>query len=105
MSVNVIEIATSDEFENVISGKKCVIDFWANWCNPCKAFAPVFEELASAYSDIVFLKVNVEEHQDISSRYFVSSLPAIFFLDDTKVVSQVIGNVDKRKIIAEIEKL
>ncbi len=105
MSEHVIEISSLSEFEAAISSKKCVVDFWANWCNPCKALAPVFDELASTYTDITFLKVNVEENQDISSRYFVTSLPAIFFLDDTKVISQVIGNVDKRKLIAEIEKL
>ncbi len=105
MSDSIIEISSMDQFEAVISGKKCVVDFWADWCVPCKSLAPVFDELAFTYKDLAFLKVNVEEHSDISSRYFVTSLPAIFFLDNTTVCSQLIGNVDKRKIIAEIESL
>ncbi len=105
MSDSIIEVSSMSEFEAAISGKKCVVDFWANWCVPCKSIAPVFDELASTYKNLTFLKVNVEDNTDISSRYFVTSLPAIFFLDGTTVVSQLIGNVDKRKIIAEIENL
>lgn len=105
MSDSIIEISSMEQFEGAISGKKCVIDFWANWCVPCKSIAPLFDELAAEYKDLTFLKVNVEDNTDISSRYFVTSLPAIFFLDDTTVISQLIGNVDKRKIIAEIENL
>ncbi len=103
MSNNIIEIASLSEFEDFIQNKKCIIDFWAHWCTPCKQLMITLDDIASKYSDLYFIKIDVEKFPDISSKYFVTSLPAVFFLDDSKVVKQIIGNVDKKKIMSVIE--
>lgn len=95
----IIEIKTADEFDSYVkNGKKCVIDFWATWCSPCKALGGVIESLEKIYPNVNFLKVNVEALPNISSRYFVTGLPAVFFLKDGRVVKQIIGSADKSKI-------
>ncbi len=104
-SENIIEITSVNDFNNYIDNKKCVIDFWGSHCAPCKALLPVLEELSNTYKDILFLKVEVDKFQEISSRYFVTSLPTILFLDNSKVITQLTGSVNKKKIITEIEKM
>lgn len=101
----VVEIKSVEEFDSYIkNNQKCVVDFWAEWCVPCKTFTPVFESISSSYQNMVFLKVNVEKFQQISSKYFVTSLPAIFFFINGAVMKQIIGNADKNKIISILNK-
>ena len=71
-----------------------MVDFWAEWCGPCRAVAPVLEELAST-SDITLMKVNVDENPGLAARYNIRSIPTILFLEDGEVVDQVVGAAPK----------
>ncbi len=74
---NLITI-TSANFEQVIAENDIVIlDFWAQWCQPCLAFTPIFEQVASEHPDIVFAKVNTEESQDLASEFAIRSIPTL----------------------------
>lgn len=74
---NLITI-TSANFEDVITKNDIVvIDFWASWCQPCLAFAPIFEQVASQYTDIIFGKVNTEEAQDLAAEFGIRSIPTL----------------------------
>ncbi len=78
---------TAAQFEETISNNEIVIfDFWAEWCGPCKQFAPVFEEISEKHPNIVFAKVNVEEEQELAGMFQVRSIPTLVFMREKIVV-------------------
>jgi thioredoxin 1 len=73
-----------------------MVDFWAEWCGPCRAIAPVLEELVGASEGrVVLMKVNVDENPGLAARYGIQSIPTILFIKQGKVVDRVIGAVPK----------
>ena len=80
-----------------------MVDFWAEWCGPCRAVAPVLEDLARASGGTVTLaKVNVDENPGLAARYGIRSIPTILFVKDGKVRDQLVGAVPKPQIQAKL---
>lgn len=79
-----------------------VIDFFANWCGPCKRIAPVYEELAKKFTKVTFLKVDVDESETIASKFSVQSLPTFVFLKNGTEVTRIEG-ADPNRIIQVLE--
>lgn len=75
-----------------------VVDFYANWCGPCKMFAPIFEEVSNDY-DINFIKIDVDNYQDIAREYGVMSIPTIILFKDGKEVKRNTGFMSKEDFI------
>lgn len=101
-----MEINTGNLEELLASGKPVVIDFWAEWCGPCRMIAPVVEELAAEYEDKVIIgKCDVEENDDITMKYGVRNIPTIIFLKDGQVVDKQVGACQKGALVEKIEKL
>jgi thioredoxin 1 len=76
-----------------------VVDFWAEWCGPCKAIAPTLEELATEYAGrVTIAKVNVDEHPGLAARFQVRSIPTLLFFKGGQVIDQVMGAVPKAQI-------
>lgn len=73
------------------SDQTLVVDFWAPWCGPCKVFAPTFEQLAAERRDLLFIKVNTEDQQDLAARFAIRSIPTLMVFKDAQVVKQVSG--------------
>ncbi|MGH7419100.1 MAG: thioredoxin [Candidatus Rokuibacteriota bacterium] len=83
-----------------------MVDFWAEWCGPCRAVSPVLEDLARASNGAVTLaKVNVDENPGLAARYGVRSIPTILFVKDGKVRDQLIGAVPKPQIQKKLDEV
>ena len=97
-----IEI-TDANFEEVVLGsdKPVVIDFWAEWCGPCKAIAPMISELAEELDgQVVVGKVDVDNNRGISSKYKIMSIPTLLFFKDGEVVDKHIGAMIPKTVLA-----
>ena len=90
----------SENFESVVlkSEKTVLVDFWANWCGPCKMLAPVLEELAQSHPEITIAKVNVDENPELAMVYRISAIPALMAFKDGKVVNQSVGFQNKESL-------
>lgn len=83
---------TEENFnETVESNDIVIIDFWAEWCGPCKAFGPVFEKIAEKHTDIAFGKVNTEEQQGLAGHFQIRSIPTLMILKEKVVVFNQAG--------------
>ncbi len=83
-----------------------MVDFWAEWCNPCKAIAPVLDELVRDTGGTVGLaKVNVDENPGLAARYSIRSIPTILFMKQGKVLDQLIGAVPKAQLKKKLDAL
>ena len=96
-----------NNFEEVLaSGKPVVIDFWAEWCGPCRMIAPIVDELAAEYGEQVSIcKCDVEENDEITVKYGVRNIPTIIFLKNGELVDKQVGACSKDALKEKIEKL
>jgi len=86
------------------SDKLTVVDFWAEWCGPCRAIGPVIEELSKEYTGRVNVgKVNVDNNPEISTNYGITSIPAILFIKNGQVVDKIVGAQPKGNFVKKIE--
>ncbi|MEI8110960.1 MAG: thioredoxin [Chitinophagia bacterium] len=97
---------TDSNFQSTVleSDKLTVVDFWAEWCGPCRAIGPVIEELAVQYKDQVNVgKVNVDVNPGLSVNYGITSIPAILFIKGGQIVDKQIGAVPKSVLEKKIQ--
>ena len=85
---------TKENFNEVVKEGTIILDFWANWCGPCRMLSPVLEALAEE-ENLVVGKVNVDEEEELSNSFNISSIPALFLVKDGKVVNKTIGYQSK----------
>ena len=89
----------NNEFEEFIKNNDhCIVDFYADWCGPCKMLAPVMESLARQLPNMAFAKVNVDEAHKLARRFNVSSIPTVLIFKNKKLVNQFTGFRDEREI-------
>ena len=107
MSSDKVVIVTDLEFDSTVlqSGRPVVLDFWAEWCQPCKMLAPTIEEIAGEYEDTVKVgKLNVDDNPHTATKYGIRGIPTLLFFKGGQVVQQVTGvksKVEIKKIIDE----
>jgi len=100
MGNNVAEFTDANFQEEVVkSDKLTVVDFWAEWCAPCRMIGPVVEELAGEYAGKVGVgKVNVDENNKVATQYSIRSIPTILFFKGGEIVQQVVGVRSKAEL-------
>ena len=99
---------TEQNFDEALSRQHGVmmVDFWAEWCGPCRAISPVLEALAQeSGSKVTLAKVNVDENPGLAARYGIRSIPTILFVKQGKVADQVIGAVPRAKLREKLDAL
>lgn len=106
MSENIIHVSDSN-FETLIlkSEVPALVDFWASWCAPCRAIAPIVDEMAAQFNGKVRIaKLNVDDNPATPGKYGVRGIPTLILFKDGKVVDQLVGAVPKNQIKELIEK-
>lgn len=100
-----VELNNSNFEELVLnSNKPVLVDFWAEWCGPCRMVGPVVEEIAGEYADkAVVGKIDVDSNQELSIKYGIRSIPALLFFKNGEVVDNVIGAVPKSVLTTKLE--
>lgn len=99
-----MKIIRANEFEETIKEGLVLVDFYADWCGPCKMLGPILEELSAELRDVTIAKVNVDDNGDLAAQLGVRSIPAVFLFKDGKQVDQFIGLQPKASIKNFIEK-
>ena len=101
--MSVIHVNKENFEELKKSDKPVLIDFFANWCGPCKMVAPIIEEIAAEREDVVVGKVNVDDEPELAGAFGVFSIPTLVVLKDGKIVNQATGARPKLQILAMLE--
>ncbi len=96
---------TKENFGEIMKKQFVLVDFWAEWCMPCRVLSPTVEEISKEYGDKLFVgKVNVDDNREIASEFGIMSIPTLILFRDGKPVDKTVGAIPKVKIKAMIDK-
>jgi len=105
----IMAIAVNDaNFKEIVinTGKPVVIDFWATWCGPCRAIAPIIDELAVEYEGkAIIAKCDVDTSSDLPTKYGIRNIPTLLFFKHGELVDKVVGAITKAEIVKRLESI
>jgi thioredoxin 1 len=108
MASPLISALTQDNFEKEVlqSATPVLVDFWAEWCGPCKMIAPLLDELADEYQGKVKIgKVNIDEQQELATKYGIRAIPTLLVINKGQVAEQMVGAKSKRDLKASLDRV
>jgi len=109
MPKEIIKVSSQGQYDNLLKDyneRIIIVDFWAIWCGPCMAFAPVFEKLQKEHSqDFIFAKVNVDELPSIAQKYRITGIPTTLFIKNDKIIHKIVGSVNYDYMQRVLQKL
>lgn len=102
-----MKLISQDNFKQEVTDHKGIVlvDFYAEWCGPCKATSPILEELSKEIVNVKFVKLNVDENPELASNYSIFSIPTFLIFKEGKIASQFVGAMGKEGFAAEIKKV
>jgi thioredoxin 1 len=101
-----IQITDATLDEVLKTDKLVMIDFWAEWCGPCRMVSPIIEQLAEEYKDkVVIGKIDVDENNEATEKFGIRNIPTVLFIKNGQVVDKIIGAADKRFFVDKINAL
>jgi len=92
-----------ENFAEAVKSGRALVDFYADWCGPCRMMAPILEAVAAEKEDLLVAKVNVDENAELASRYGVMSIPTLVVLEDGEEIKRIVGARPKEALLSEIE--
>ena len=99
-----MKIINEKEFNEIIKEGITLVDFYADWCGPCKMLSPILEGLENEYPDVKFVKVNCDDEMDLCVKYNIMSIPAVYLFKDNNLIDKSIGYKDASAMKKFIEK-
>ncbi len=102
---NITEISSKSQFDEIIlnSEKLIIVDFWAEWCGPCRLLKPLLHKIAWEHSEIQLLTVDVDQNQELATEYDINSIPAVFLFKNGQIVDNFVGVMPENEILEKIE--
>lgn len=98
-----VKILNDDNFASSVASGLVLIDFFAEWCGPCRMLTPIIEELANEVPSVLIFKVNIDESPETSQKYEISSIPTILLLKDGQEIKKIVGLKDKDFLLALLQ--
>lgn len=103
-SNSVLHLQSIDQFDQLIAQGNVIIDFYATWCPPCKKLSPIIDKLAKEYSNVRFIKINIDNFRPLANRFNIRSIPTLLFFKDGKNVHRN-GSLTEKALKEKIEKI
>ena len=104
--MSVVNVSDANYKEVLAAGQPVVLDFWAEWCGPCRMVSPIIDELAEEYAGRITVgKVNVEENDTVVAEYGIRNIPTVLFFKDGQVVDKQVGAAQKAAFVEKMNKL
>jgi thioredoxin 1 len=100
-----VKAVSQDDFAAEVIGEpgKVLVDFWAEWCGPCRMIGPVLEEISEDYPAVKFVKLNVDEAPAVAQQFNVMNIPTVLAFERGEVKQRVVGAMPKQKLLEELE--
>ncbi len=105
-TTSILKVSSNNFEQEVLNSEKIVlVDFYADWCGPCKIFSPILEDISNEYDSVKVVKVNIDDEIELAQHYGVTSVPTLIIIQNGKVVDRSVGAVSKLAIINMIKNI
>ncbi|MCL6429200.1 Thioredoxin 2 [Spiroplasma sp. JKS002669] len=102
----IITVNKVEELNKILKANKyAIVDFYADWCPPCKALAPIFEDLSKEVDDVTFIKINVDHSEELKDKFKISSIPTLIYFKDDQEATKTFGFVPKPTLLSHLNNL
>ena len=105
-ATNIMEITSKWQFDEAVKSEKLtIVDFWAEWCGPCRLLKPLLHKIAGEHAEIQLLTVDVDQNQELAGEYEINSIPAVFFFKNGEIIDNFVGVMPENEILEKIQNL